>query len=289
VPISMPFSRRRRSAHLDPPEEWELAIADDLATHVARDVVLRTPFRPKAFREAPGPAVDALIERAGVRHPSDILVVPGAIRGAGTQGYYAPLSVFGVGSTAVALWVDDLGNGFVAESVLYSEVAVVASVAFARYNRARIVGTRSTVAVRCGYTGRYQLAALLDRIRRRVSSTSLTSANTGQLALPDVWDEAPVMPTAGTIVAVASPHRRPGRAIAIVTEDELVIVRARHMRSYAGNGFDTVAVARSRLTGIAVTGHGLRIHVGTVVYDVVLDNDLRSSIRREFDELLPWS
>jgi hypothetical protein len=48
-------------------------------------------------------------------------------------------------------------------------------------------------------------------------------------------------------------------------------------------------VRPDQLTGIAVTGHGLRIHVGTVVYDVVLDNDLRSSIRREFNELLPWS
>jgi hypothetical protein len=223
-------------------EEWEHAIASDLASHLTLASPVARPHQPLSVIDLPAGARAALTEAIGWHGLDDLLVVPAAARPFGRlhrRCVYTPPCVLGVGERAVGLWVQALPVPGVRAIVLLGELAAVELRADGTGSRLTLRSHPRQLSVRYNRKADPLVGGLL-RLRRRAAGEPfpVPGAPPGNTYIPPRWQAvlgAPVLGLrAGDGVAAVFGHaRRPGgmEYLIALTARELVVIRAAWKRN----------------------------------------------------------
>jgi hypothetical protein len=287
-----------RRGVIDPPESWETWMPDHVVRGLGRGPTGPHPYRPLREADVPAGALEALAAAAGVTGLDQLLVVPPTGRPISSGRRWgwvsAPALVLGLGTGAVALWVESSG---VTLQVGLDQVAVIEDVRILLYSRLSFRSRDRALRVRYSTVARYDVLPALSAFRRAAAGDPLPIGEPIRPTLPLKWanvaDGATVrLGECEAALLYDEPptgRRRRRPTLLALTPYELVVAR---QPSWGGPtdvyGVDSVHVARRRIESIAIVGSQLAVRARGVHLVIDVGERLAAEARQSFAGLLPW-
>ncbi|MET9265056.1 hypothetical protein [Amycolatopsis sp. NPDC004079] len=269
-------------------QPWEIQVGRDLAD--------RLETKPPSRWSRPGAAAEDLADLVG---PGEVVLAPSATRPSGDGVVWTPEQALGAGARGVALWVDDLPYPRIVGAIPYPELIAVEHAMAGKHSCLVLTGVRTTLVFRYRSWAWPAVADLLTHVRSRAHRPGAAEpAHAGPPSLG--WDRLPASPlvalghTRHTRYLGAEPElprrwlwqqSRPA-AFVVLTRQELVVVRHVLGRRPLTHGVQLLAVARDRITGLAVRGDRLRVAASASGFDVDLGAELAEEARLRFGPML---
>ncbi len=304
---------RRVEVVVDPPEPWERpALARELSPIEGYGRRVPNPYRPGGPDEVPAGALEALRAACDVAGPSDLLVVPPAVRPTTDDGrawVSAPTVVVGFGRACSGAWVDagpDGGPG-VRATIRYDHIAAIDDARVLLFGRVRLVAAESTISLRYNTVARGALEPLLLEVRRRAAGEPLGPAPSAvQRGSPAgarsaKWERiarseavllepgAPATVVFGEIVG-ATRRAHPQPALVALTARELVVASEPADAGLdAGYGVDVLAIPRCRIEAVRMRDGRLHVRAAGASLEVVLGPTLAAAARDGLGDLLGFA
>lgn len=279
---------------LDPAEPWELPAAQADLEELSTKRFERLPHRPASLAEIPPGAVAALGPVVGEMPMEHVFVIPRAARGVGTgraDWVLAPTEVVAVGRDRIAIWIDDPAGARVRAVIPFVDVVAVLDRSILLYGRLEIIGPEASIVVRYNAVGQPELRGLLLPLRRSfepVAPPVPEASGRDPGSLPHKWmavlhssdfrirGREPMVVAAGDL---DDPMPQLHNGVAVLTPTELVIATDPTPDAQAAHyGVDLLVVPRALVTGLAETGGGLEIAVGTTPHPVRVQIDAHPSL-----------
>jgi hypothetical protein len=309
---------------VDPPEPWEVPVARHEAARIGDRGLAGHPYRPSRREDVPEGATEALARVCGPLSLTSLFVVPRTSRWIdefGRRSFVTPTEVLGFGESALAMWIDDGGEGFV-RSIPLERLAAIDDRHILLYGRLALVAADDRLVVRYNTVARPELLQNLLDVRRRAATTNFSTGSSlvwpdgrqegvteaSRRRLPYKWanllasTDVRIDPAAPATVAVgwfAEAKRwrsAPAAGIAVLSPRELVVaVEPGGDEAQMRYGFELLSVSRERLRSLSFDGRILTVRAvvgnadsGQTSVSRPLSAHLAAAMRQAFGEAVVW-